>query len=284
MKCDYSIYIRTLGKGGEKYEKLLLSIRNLTIQPQEVVIVLPYGYAEPQERLGYERFVFCEKGMIKQRVFAIDNAKTQYVLLLDDDVEFSPDFVEKEYKAIMVANANCCIAKMINNADSNSKIKRLINQLIGSAVYKNTHDQYFYKINLAGGFMVNTNYNSSKPVYSQTGHGSNCFAETKALRDIHFEDELWLENSGYPLPEDQVMFYKLYLKDYKIAVCLDAYFCHLDAASTNDGKRYLKIAQAKAGNFLIFWHRFIYTQTKGWKNIGVPFLHFGEFQWNVCSI
>ena len=122
MKCDYSIYIRTLGKGGEKYEKLLLSIRNLTIQPQEVVIVLPYGYAEPQERLGYERFAFCEKGMIKQRVFAIDNAKTQYVLLLDDDVEFSPDFVEKEYKAMMAANANCCIAKMINNANSNSKI------------------------------------------------------------------------------------------------------------------------------------------------------------------
>lgn len=265
MKVSYSIYIRTLGYGGGKYFKLLDSIRHLTIQPQEVVIVLPYGYSLPKERLGYERFAFSEKGMIMQRVFAINDAKTPYVLLLDDDVEFEPCFVGKLYRTMTAANANCCIAKMKNDAASSSKIKQKIYQFIGSAVYKNTHDQFFYKINLCGGFIVNTMYNPDKPVYSQTGHGSHCFAETKALRDIHFEDELWLENSGYPLPEDQVMFYKLYLKRYKIAVCLDTYFCHLDAASTNDGKRYLKIAQAKAGNFLIFWHRFIYTQTKGWK-------------------
>lgn len=121
---------------------------------------------------------------------------------------------------------------------------------------------------MAGGFVINTNYDSMKPVYSQTGHGSHCFAEVRVLKDIHFEKELWLEYSGYALPEAQVMFYKLYLKGYKIAVCLNTYFCHLDAASTNDGKRYLKIAQAKAGNFLIFWHRFIFTQIEGREKYG----------------
>lgn len=273
---NYSIYIRTLGKGGNKYSKLLKSIKLQTVKPVEVVVVLPYGYSEPNEKLGYERFCFYEKGMIMQRVFAINDAKTPYILLLDDDVEFEPQFVEKLYQTMTSANADCCIAKMKNDAESASKIKRKIFHLIGSTVYKNTHDQFFYKINLCGGFIVNTGYNPTKPVYSQTGHGSHCFAKTAALKDIHFEDELWLEASGYPLPEDQVMFYKLYLKGYKISVCLNTYFCHLDAASTNDGRRYLKIAQAKAGNFMIFWYRFIYMQTKGIKKYWSVFLTTGR--------
>lgn len=265
MKLTYSIYIRSLGKGGEKYGKLLQSIRNQTIQPEEVVVALPFGYNEPDERLGYERFAFCDKGMVKQRLFAIYDAKTEYVLLLDDDVEFSSDFVEKLYRSMISAGADCCIAKMYNSAESNSRFKRFLYQMAGSTVYKNTHDQYFYKINLAGGYVVNTRYDFAKPVYSQTGHGSHCFAAVSALRAIHFEEELWLENSGYALPDDQVMFYKLYLSGSKIAVCLDTYFCHLDASASDDGKRYLKIAQAKSGNFLIFWYRFIFTRIKGYK-------------------
>lgn len=260
----YSIYIRTLGKGGEKYHRLLQSIDKQTIKPEEVVVVLPKGYDLPQEKLGYERFVFSEKGMIKQRLFAFNDASTPYILLLDDDVEFEPEFIEKLYKTMTTAQADCCIAKMKNNAENGSKIKQNIFQLIGSTVYKNTNDQFYYKINLCGGFIINTGYNSTRPVYSQTGHGSHCFAKTKALKDIHFEEELWLENSGYPLPEDQVMFYKLYLKNHRISVCLNTYFCHLDAAITNnDGKRYLKTAQAKVGNYLIFWYKFIYKYNNG---------------------
>lgn len=262
---SYSIYIRTLGKGGEKYARLLNSIDSQRIKPKEVVVVLPYGYKPPKEKLGYERFAFCEKGMVKQRLFAINDATTSYILLLDDDVEFEPLFVEKIYHTMLLANADCCIAKMKNDAESQSKIKKLIYHLIGSTVYKNTHDQFFYKINLGGGNVVNTGYETSKPVYSQTGHGSHCFAKTVALKDIHFEDELWLEESGYALPDDLVMFYKLHLNGHSIAVCLDTYFCHLNAACTNDGNRYLKIAQAKAGNYLIFWYRFIYLNLTGRK-------------------
>lgn len=260
---SYSIYIRTIGNGGEKYKKLLHSIDLQTIRPVDVVVVLPKGYSPPEDRLGYERFAFSEKGMIKQRIFAINDVKTPYVLLLDDDVEFEPNFVEKLHRSMINAKSNCCIARMEDYAEKSSKFRRLIYQFIGSTVYKNTHDQFFYKINLCGGFIVNTGYDPAKPVYSQTGHGSHCFAETKALRNIHFEDELWLEESGYALPDDQVMFYKLYLNCSRIAVCLDTYFCHLNAASTNDGKRYLKIAQAKIGNYLIFWYKFIYIKKEG---------------------
>lgn len=82
----------------------------LAPQPEEVVVVLPYGYDFPNERLGYERFAFSEKGMVRQRVFAINDAKTPYVLLLDDDVEFEPDFVAKLLNTMTEAQAECCVA------------------------------------------------------------------------------------------------------------------------------------------------------------------------------
>lgn len=260
---SYSIYIRTLGKGGEKYTRLLRSIDAQTVRPAEVVVVLPIGYEPPEERLGYERFAYSEKGMVRQRLFAISDARTPYVLLLDDDVEFEPQYVEKMFATMKSAGAQCCIPILKDESKSASKLKRAVNRFIGCEVYKNTNDNFFMKINRCGGFVVNTKLLPDVQYYSQTGHGSNCFAETKTLRDIHFEEELWLEDSGYALPDDQVMFYKIHKTGHKIAVCRDAYFCHLNAASTNDGRRYLKVAQAKAGNYLIFWYRFIYPYTKG---------------------
>ena len=41
------------------------------------------------------------------------------------------------------------------------------------------------------------------------------------------------------------MFYKIYKSGYKIAICKNAYFRHSNAASTNDGKRYVKTVKAK---------------------------------------
>lgn len=264
---SYSIYIRTLGNGGEKYKRLLSSIDSQTVRPQEVVVVLPYGYSPPKETLGYERFAYSEKGMVKQRLYAINNAKTQYILLLDDDVEFESKYVEKMFATLERAEAQCCIPILKDDSKKISSIKRLINRFIGCEIYKDTKDNFFMQINSCGGFVVNTNLLPDIQYYSQTGHGSNCFVETRVLRDIHFEEELWLEDSGYALPDDQVMFYKIFKKGYNIAVCSDAYFCHLDSASTNDGTRYLKIAHAKASNYLIFWYRFIYPYCKGFTKV-----------------
>ena len=259
---SYSIYIRTLGKGGEKYSRLLRSIDSQTVKPEYVTVVLPNGVLPPPERLGYEHFSHSEKGMVRQRVYAVNDARTPYVLLLDDDVEFESQYVEKMFRTMEKAGADCCIPVMTNNARHNSGLKKLLLRFMGSETHTATDDNYYMSINRAGGFVVKTNLKPGHVYYSQTGHGSNCFASVQALRDIRFEDELWLEDSIYALPDDQVMFYKMFLNGSKIAVCQDVYFCHLDAASTNDGKRYLKIAQAKAGNYLIFWYRFIFRHEK----------------------
>ena len=66
MNLDYSVIIRTTGKAGAKYQALLDSIAGLDPQPKEVIVVLPEGYALPSERLGWETFCFCPKGMVIQ--------------------------------------------------------------------------------------------------------------------------------------------------------------------------------------------------------------------------
>ena len=66
----YSIAIRTLGRAGVKYRKLLDSIAESKIQPDKVIVVLPKGSQLPEEKLGWEQFVFCEKSMIQQRIEA----------------------------------------------------------------------------------------------------------------------------------------------------------------------------------------------------------------------
>lgn len=119
------------------------------------------------------------------------------------------------------------------------------------------------KISKTGGFVSNNQIDKGKQYYSQSGHGTCCFASQKALQKICLEEELWLERTGYALPDDQIMFYKLYCKGFIISVNTEVNFVHLDAKTGNFtfGKK-RKLAYASAHNGLIFWHRFIYNRSK----------------------
>lgn len=125
------------------------------------------------------------------------------------------------------------------------------------------------KIWRTGGFIVNTNIQPDKQYYNQSGHGTCIFGKTKTLRDLHFEDELWLQDTKYALPDDMVMFYKLYLQGNKIAMNTQVRFAHMDAGTslTNEDKKRNNI-YASARNGFVFWHRFIYScQNKKWLSI-----------------
>ena len=119
---SYSIAIRTLGRAGAKYQKLLDSIRNSTVQPEKVVVVLPEGYSKPKEQLGYEVFVHCSKSMVGQRLAALKYIKSEYTLFLDDDISFEPDFILKLAKPLQEKKYDCstrseveALLKTLNN-------------------------------------------------------------------------------------------------------------------------------------------------------------------------
>jgi hypothetical protein len=81
---------------------------------------------------------------------------------------------------------------------------------------------------------------------------------------ISFQDELWLDAAPYALPEDQVMYYKMYKKGLKVLTSFDTGIVHLDAGSTmgQNKERTLKLVYSEYRNKLIFWHRFIYLPDK----------------------
>ena len=237
---------------------MLNSIDKQTIKPKDVFIVLPYGYNEPKEKLGYEHFVYCEKGMLKQRIYAINHATTEYVLLLDDDVEFESKLVEKYFEAIMDMDADAAISPL------SMVVPLTVRNIYQALLFQQTVHfgirQYYIHLNRLGGYSILHRTNEHKNYLTESGHGSHCFAKLSALKDIHFEDELWLEDYGYALPEDQVFFYKLHLLGYKTVVCGNTYFRHLDAKSTGKTTRRDGLMIAKSRNYIIFWKKFIFRR------------------------
>ncbi len=267
ISIEYSIAIRTLGFGGSKYESLLKSIDRQTIKPKDVLIFIPYNYDLPQERLGYEQFIRCEKGMVKQRIAAIEYVQTKYILLLDDDVAFPENYVEELFVSAQEMNADVCISQMIDFASKANKYSHLKKRLwiikqflLGKNKFTNIDDGFSQKIWRTGGVIHLQKKTSDKIYFTQTGHGSHCFAKTETLKAIHLEQELWLEDSNYSWPEDQVMFYKLFCYGYVITITPRSTLTHLDGARKASRKQAASYAEGR--NFFIFWHRFIYKRDK----------------------
>ena len=106
MNLEYSAVIRTLGLAGDKYMRLLKSLDSQTIKPKEILVVLAEGYDLPLERLGYERYVYSKKGIVSQRSLGAIEARSEYCLFLDDDLEFESTMVERLFKPIVEKNVD----------------------------------------------------------------------------------------------------------------------------------------------------------------------------------
>ena len=257
---EYSICIRTLGTAGDKYIKLLDSIKKLTIQPKEVIVVIPHGYEVPSYSIGIEKIVRSDKGMLLQRIVGYEEASSKYVLLLDDDVEFEAGLIEKLSKPILENKANITFP-IYTELLPPGGIRSAISAFTLGAVPRK-EDDYFVKILPSGGYSYNKNLDSSNEyLYSESAPGMCVFAKTQVLKEINLREELWIDNVGYPLREDAVLMYKTVLAGNKSIGILGVDITHLDGGS-NENNRNLKAAYANGFNHILFWKRFIRTNTK----------------------
>ena len=82
-----------------------------------MIVVLPNDYPFSEEILGWERFVFPSKVMVSQRTAGFDACPSDYVLALDDDVEFDTGFIEQLFSTIPRTEAQLAslIVKEFNN-------------------------------------------------------------------------------------------------------------------------------------------------------------------------
>lgn len=256
---NYSIVIRTIGKAGEKYQKLLNSIERLDIKPLEILVVLPKGYDLPQQQLGYEKFVFSEKGMVNQRIFGGQEAKGEYILFLDDDVEFSSSLVNDLYEPIKNELCELSVPAYDSLFPPKKGLQKVIPWVTYAAVPMLFSKNMYVKILKSGGWSYNYNH-SDKYLLTQSAAGMCCLCSKKDFLNIHYEHDLWLEDCTYALWEDQVMYYKFCLNGYKIMSVNNINITHLDAGTSTDLQRIKNAAFANARNKSIFWYKYIYCQ------------------------
>lgn len=257
----YSICIRTLGRGGEKYKKLVNSINNLSIKPKEILIVIPKGYEPPKDKIEGSTIVFSEKGMLLQRIIGYEKASAEYVLLLDDDVEFESDIVEKLSKPVLEGKAALSFP-IYEELLPQKGMKGAVSALTLSAVPSLRGSNKYVKILPSGGYMYNRNYsNADGWLYSESAPGMCVFGARQALININLREELWVEKASYPLREDAVLIYKAFLKNYEAVGVDNIEIEHLDTGSS-ENNRNIKAAYSTTLNHIIFWYKFIFKESK----------------------
>ena len=287
---DYSVIIRTTGNAHIKYQKLLDSISRLNPQPEEVIVVLPEGYALPEERLGWETFLFCPKGMVRQRMKGIEACKTDYALICDDDVSFPSDFVRKLHKPLEEGKGFFSAAPLYSFLPEKGK-EAFIDMVMASAIPTVLYRRKRYVTVLKStGYSYNRHLNRTITTYYETQSVAwTCFyADIWALKKLEFDQEKWLDAHGYSALDDQTMFYKAWLMGMKTIVVSDASYEHLDAkTSTRNNKP--NVLFSRSFNRLVFWHRFIYSQQR--RHSGrflsrIAFLYRLVWieVWNICSV
>ncbi|WP_304330697.1 glycosyltransferase [Phocaeicola plebeius] len=257
---NYTAVIRTLGKSGEKYQILLNSLNKQTIQPSKILVYIAENCALPRETIGKEQYVYVKKGMVAQRALLYDEVDTEYILFLDDDLSFPENTVENMFKLMLQEGADVISPDIYPNANRPFWAEMMM--WLSGRMCARRHDNYWgYKVMRNAGY----SYNASvlKDVYwSQTNAGACFLCSKKNFLKISFEQELWLDQVGYPVGEDQVMYYKMYLLGLKILTWYSHGFVHLDGGENMQLEKKKKVIYSDFRFKTIFWHRFIYLPEK----------------------
>ena len=255
MSREYCACIRTLGKAGDKYQALLDSLKHQTLQPQKILIYIPFGYDIPKETIGIEQYVRCEKGMVHQRSLPFDEVDTDWILFLDDDVSMEDDAVERLFAGLDTEHGDAISASVFRVQDSG-----WIGHLRAAMVFTFPRRDDGWAIKLWRNSSHTYNNNPSKPVLpSQSAAGPTLLIRKDVFLSAHFSDERWMDDFRYPIGEDMALAYKLYLYGYRLLVHYEAGIIHLEAKSskiTNSLERYLLWQTV----WFVLWYRIFYNR------------------------
>ncbi|WP_308698565.1 glycosyltransferase [uncultured Thomasclavelia sp.] len=267
-KIDYSIIIRTTGQAGEKYQKLLNSIEKLIPKPKEIIVVLPIGNEKPKDVLGWETFYFTKKGMVSQRLYGINQCKTKYALICDDDVSFESNFVSKLYQPIYEKKCDLSAGPLIEFFPRKG-INSFISAIFTIAVPTIFHKSKYCHILRGSGYSYNRKIDCNQCKYYETDSlpWTCFFGDIDKIKSIKLEDERWLDMHGYAALDDQTMFYKGKLLGIKTCVVSDAIYQHNDAKTSSRGINDI-VSYSLSFNRIVFWYRFLYLmQSNGLKKV-----------------
>lgn len=300
MNCSYSVVIRTLGNTGEKYKVLIDSILSQTIQPEEIIVVLPHGNSLDYYT-GKERIVYCERGMVTQRAVGIQEAKSDYILVADDDLQFGPTMIEDLFLYMQMNNLDCCLPMQgidENNSDTIDLRYPLLTRIrcgfTGQMLTSRRKSQYLDVLTYTAGHKIYLNSNKVDNCYlCTTACFQLFFIKTKVAQSAHFENETWLQEgsmTSYSSFDEPVFFSILNQKEFRMAYALRVRYIHLDAKVGHSTRtrveeksiRYFSIAR----NRTIYWYKFIWKPAKSFRKKCLALLGgiYGTFNYTLLTI
>lgn len=279
---NYTAVIRTLGRAGEKYQRLLDSLCSQTVRPVKILVYIAEGYPLPKETCNKERYIYVKKGMVAQRALPYNEVDTEYILFLDDDVFLPDNAVETLYNSLKTSNADIISPDVFDN--SARSVKSEILMTLSGRMRARRHDNtWAYKVMSSSGYSYNKNPENIAYL-SQTNAGSCFFCRKSDFIKIKFEEEQWLDQIGYAIGDDQIMFYKMYLSGLKQLTVFGTGIEHLDAGCNLGNKeKELKLIEGDYFFRKVFWHRFLQTpesrvMKRIWNRICISYFYgFGFF-------
>lgn len=276
---SYSVAIRTLGTAGEKYYRELVSIDKQTIAPQGIFVYIPHGYLLPQETIGKETYVRCEKGMMTQRSFAFNEITSEYILFLDDDLELPSDFVQKLFDGLSEKNGDCISPDIYQI--HNWSWKKKLTTFLRAGVFPHFDSKWAVKKKRDNQFMYN-NSPKEEVLLSESSSFAAFLIKKKVYDCLHYEDERWIDRFQYSIGDDDLFFYKIHINGFRLLYRYNTGIVHLDA-----GSGHVKDPQKAAFNTVFLrhasWYRIIYsTQPTKIHKIYTLFLYFLSFFKQFC--
>ena len=262
----YSIAIRTLGLAGEAFQRELRSIAMQTVKPERVVVYMADDYCGEDLRDGSvcgEEYVYVRRGMVAQRALKYDEIETEYVMLLDDDVELATDSAEKMLRAMEEKEADCVGADTYKPHEMSWWQK--LYMFVANLDYPYCDNRWAFKIHRNGSFSYLCRVPQCEDFVLPTQYvaGPCAMWRKDAIRRLRWEDELWMDREAFSYMDDTVESYKLHVNGGRMFLHYGTGVTHLNAKTASGMYRLTsKWFYIRAKMSFCVWWRTIYEVEK----------------------
>lgn len=249
------------------------------MKPEEIIVVIPEGYSLDY-KLENETIIYSQKGMVSQRAVGISYAKSKYILVVDDDIEFEENMIERLYDFMIDNNLNCCLPMEGYNDNSTSinvdfSLFTKIRGFITGQLFTCSLENKFLDLQTRfAGRLVYTGLKDKNKVYLCDSACFQCFfIETELAKKAHFEEDAWLQEgtiSKYTAYDEPVFFAKIRECGLRMAYNFNVFYKNLDEKTGHKTKTKLEEKRIRcysiARNRTIYWYKYIYTKQNNLSN------------------
>lgn len=190
--------------------------------------------------------------MTAQRLLPYDEINSDYILMLDDDIDLQPDSIEKLITTADIHHTDLLGVDTFHNHKLPLPLK--IKAAITNLVFPHFSQEWAFKISNNGSFSyIHNPQNSFYP--SQSCAGNIMLWRKSSYKKLLLEDEKWMDSLPYAYSDDMVESYKVFKNDMKLGIVYNCGVKHSDCKSSSAPYRKCRdfIKNRTIAQFTIWW-------------------------------